>query len=332
MGPPQPAACAHLPYRHPLAAISTTVKTIKLTFLFILSLIKPVACVSQNWLPIGSEWTYTNSVFGQITGTNSFIITDTTSLLGQKVVTLKRRDTTCDLRPQIEYLYKNSDSLFYFENEVNEFRLLYDFGAQVGESYTIPLWQGIGNDSLWVKVDSIGKFNIGVKELRKYYVRYGYTGVPNSKSGPFDDDYVIIEDIGSLVNLFHMFENGWCDWIHNSELRCFIHPQFGTESFTTDRCSIPVSTPDLHVANSEVKAYPNPVSNTLTLEIIGNLPSRISLFTSHGLMVRTWESEDYEHSSQNIQISLKDLNDGLYLIQIENLFNKRIQYLKVIKV
>ncbi len=277
-------------------------------------------CSAQNWLPVGSEWTYTMSEWGRDAGTNLLRIEGTTHIHNQNVVILTRESLTCDERPSTEYLYKKNNKLFYYEKEIDDFRLLYDFGVGVDDYFYIPLWDGIrrqGRDTLYIRVDSIGSFSINNLKLKKYYFRADFDIPPVAQIGPHDRKRVIIEDIGNLVNLFHVVENGACDWYHMRDLICFKHPDHGWINIVNNGCNL---VGDVKIPSSDqlFKIYPNPVSNEISIEIINEIPEKITLYSLTGKTVRIWQKSNQISNKNKITLSISDISLGIYMLEIES--------------
>lgn len=79
------------------------------------------------------------------------------------------------------------------------------------------------------------------------------------------------------------------------------------------------------VINSEiVQIYPNPVNSVLTICVpdIKNVKSDIKIYSIHGMLMKTIKVD-----TENIQISVQDLNEGVYFIQYNSnnkFYNKKL--------
>jgi hypothetical protein len=156
------------------------------------------------------------------------------------------------------YMYNQNDSVFFWNDYVNRFDLLYDFSAVAGNSWEIGMPFGQlpdGDSTLTVLVDSIGYTVIADDTLKVWYITYNdYADWGNA----------IIEGIGSSCFLTP-------EWVlhesHICNLRCF-------ENATADYIFVDYPCDFVeHISAVEerpgifpVNLYPNPVADYVTLE------------------------------------------------------------------
>jgi hypothetical protein len=106
------------------------------------------------------------------------------------------------------YMYSKNDSVFEYYNQA--FHLLYNFGAQKGESITID------NLPMKMHIDSTGTININGHIQRVQYVTCT-DGMSFNFSGK------IIENIGNLTFMFPT-----TDFNYDGPLRCYNDPILGS--------------------------------------------------------------------------------------------------------
>ena len=109
-------------------------------FLFLILSIS-ISLSAQNWLSEGTIWHYNNSSWGRPAPTQIVEITGTTEILGKTCAVLERKLENCNQRPKIDYIHKENDSLFYYNENLNTFQLLYDFSPSFASFYI----EDIGN-------------------------------------------------------------------------------------------------------------------------------------------------------------------------------------------
>ena len=287
--------------------------------LFIFSFSIPLS--AQNWLPTGTTWHYNNSIWGRPAPTQIVEIIGTTEILGRTCAILERELTSCNQRPKVDYMYKENDSLFYYDGNLNTFQLLYDFSAQVGDITAIPLWEGMtrpfSNDTtLFIRIDSISTFLLDSLELKRFDVTYSFD--INNFSPSLASFY--IEDIGSFGNFFHRVENGFCDGFHVAGLRCFNTPGFDLLSYIgpMEECDLIISTEDEKgIPPSPLLLSPNPAYEKLNIS--GFSESSIvewNIYDLGGKLLLNGQEQLFENSSLNINIA--ELPASIYFLAIRN--------------
>lgn len=278
-------------------------------------------CMSQNWLPEGMIWHYTNMEFGLPANVSEMSIIGDTLIQGKSCSILQRNLTTCDNRPIFDYMYKSDDKLFYYDFVKETFQLLCDFSAGPGDVYSIPIWPGMENlsesDSLYVRVDSVRTAELSNTSLDYFYVSYGRVRADTIyyHTWPRGEYY---EDIGSAFSFFHFPENGFCDGLHSSRLRCLFHPDFGEDRFITgDAVCDSLSSNFNIVENDKIDVYPNPTRDQITIDTKENSDFTIEIFSIYGEKV---ESTSFNNQS-SISLLVDHLDSGIYLAIIRNLRN-----------
>ncbi|MBI1306998.1 MAG: hypothetical protein GC181_10390 [Bacteroidetes bacterium] len=265
----------------------------------------------QFWHPVGTQWTYTCNEYIWPAETNILTIVDTATIMDKQVSVLIRNYTTCDLRPDTEYFYKHNDSLLYWEQEAKEFRVLYNFGAQPGDTFEFKTWKGINHDSSRIVVDSIGWFLFDTLKLKKYYVRLESW---NHFSGNwYNGSHIIIEDIGCLSNLFLLAENGGCDVVQCTQLRCFTIPGKPTISFVNGECILDVR----KIKAESIEIYPNPAVEKLSIRFPIDQTETIIIRNATGKVIKSVRSKDItDFESEEFCISVSDLSPGIYHLSL----------------
>jgi hypothetical protein len=89
---------------------------------------------------------------------------------------------------------------------------------------------------------------------------------------------------------------------------------------------------NIGVSKPEIVAYPNPVTNQLTLKISTqeNIKGEISIFNSTGILIKQTGAEYFASGINTTQISFDELSEGLYLVKV-SLNGTKSSVLKVIK-
>lgn len=205
--------------------------------------------------------------------------------------------------PHPLYVYTQNDSVMFYSDFSGQFELLYNFGAQAGESWIIGgLNTTIGVDTLTVYVDSVGQWMIGGDTLKVQFVSYR----------PFYDwGFEIIEGVGNtgfLLPDFGLYEGG------PAGLRCYQDPN-NDYHFVTYPCDTVNGTSSTANIDSEVQisVFPNPVTANIHISISPNLVNcSFALWDPLGRLVR----ERVAMAGGTNKIDTYGLQPGVYLWQV----------------
>ena len=298
----------------------------KLLGLVLLIILNFTNLYCQGWLPIGTNWNYTNTTWGLKAGINNYEVIDEIEIKGKICSVIEKSNTSCDNRPLIEYLYKEDDKVFYYEESQDTFNLLYDFSLEEGDVFRIPRWESIRNgvaleDSIIYRIDSISEVNIGERKLKHFFIRSG--GYQN-ESLYFGESKLsikrnqIIEDIGSLSNLFVRVESGSCDGIHTDDLRCFTNPNYGLINFIdVEECDslITVSIKQEDKKN-KVEIYPTITKSHIQLKTYEYEEFNWHIIDLSGKIVKRGNIVNRKNIPTSIDLS--DLNSSIYILVLKN--------------
>lgn len=297
----------------------------KLYGLIILVIVNFTHLNCQEWLPIGTNWKYENFDMGGVFGINKYQIIDEVEIKGKLCSAIKKSNTSCDNRPIVEYLYKEANKIYYYEESQDTFNLLYDFSLKEGDIFRIPLWESISRDveledSIIYKIDSISEINIGERMFKHFFIRSGFyhneslyfnEANPNLKSAQ------IIENIGSLNNLFIRVEDGSCHRTHTSGLRCFSAPEYGLINFTdNEECDSLIVSITHETNKNRIKIFP-----TITIDQVQIETSESEVFNWYLTNLSgKIETRGVILNSKNItkRIDLSNLNSSMYILVLIN--------------
>lgn len=271
--------------------------------------------IGQTWAPLGAEWHYSYSSFWfegfvKISSVEDTIINNINCKKLEKENVIYNH-LTGEIDTNFlghEYMYADTNKVYIFISD--QFYTLYDFGANIGESWIIPRnddLQGICNDEGEVFVADTGHVYINGQFLRTIRVESSpdshWSFVPGDiieKIGP-GSAYMLPEP--TIVCVADVYEGG--------PLRCYEDDVFGIYSTGIyDDCDYLVSIPETEI--SEVKLYPNPCNELLNIDFPDNC---------HEFATRIFDVDGrqiYENSNCNtsIQINMAHLNPGVYILLI----------------
>ena len=220
---------------------------------------------------------------------------------------------------QPEFTYLSGDTVFWFKN--NQFHVLYNFGAQPGDTWDLGI-----DTNMWlcsssiVEVDTITTIILNENSYRCVHVR------PNVNSSYYLWGW-IIERFGSSNGYLFPMENN-CDSMIAVEFdeinfSCYKDTSFQLLNITNKDCEYffdLVNVPELII--NEISINPNPVIDYFNIDVQNNYQiENVSVFDMQGGLKCTYYTS---------KISLKEYKSGLYLIKIV-LTNGKIIYKKIIK-
>lgn len=182
------------------------------------------------------------------------------------------------------FLHQQGDSVLFYNPDLEDFELLYDFNAQPGFTWThtkvYPL--SMETATRQYRVDAVSTVVINGRTLRKLQV------ARSTESGfaPFAD---IVETIGSeyyLMYSFYLFAGSAFDATYPDGLRCYYDPAFGLYE-TGLAASCEALSADALSEPEGIRVFPNPVSDVLHIENLRPTALAFDLLDLHGRVLRS---------------------------------------------
>ena len=264
--------------------------------------------------PFGNEWYYEiQNENGSITYQYMYqagdtIIQDEPTHILVKINTLYDKDLHQDVTH--EYVYERDGKLYWWNKTLEEFTVLYDLGAQEGDSWVIK----VGTETLTMRVDDV---------LYTEYEGISYRVMRVSDpEGLFSGD--IVCGIGHLTSFFpeRLMDNG--DGVRVEGLRCYWVEDELVFKYGDEDCDAIYeelhgieeggpSTPSTGSGTAGTfTVYPNPTNGVLFVEtrLIASLPDQTYRITN--LVGQTVLSGNI--NAENQQINVSSLPQGMYFI------------------
>lgn len=215
-----------------------------------------------------------------------------------------------------EYLTQINDSVMIYSD--GEFKKLYDFSAEIGDTLLIP---GLGHYEEFTHGTAVvtGK---GFMEFEGESLRY--------------IDLKHLEDTPWQFSCYHNYDNGYntariCEKIGNisgyllpekyfivdddegGALRCYSDNETSI-TFSKEECDYVPQKDDVDEisASDIIKIYPNPTSNNITIELTEE-NNTIDIYDNIGKRVNSFQTDN-----KLINIDISDYPSGLYLFTINN--------------
>ena len=265
---------------------------------------------------IGNEWYYEiQNEDGSITyqylyQAGDTIVQDEPTHILVKINTLYDKDLHQDVTH--EYVYERDGKVYWWNKTLEEFTVLYDFGAEEGDSWTIK----VGTESLTMHVDAVEEIEYEGRTYRMLRV--------SDPEDLFSGN--IVCSIGHLTSFFpeRLMDNG--DGLRVEGLRCYWIEDNLVFKYGDEDCDAIYD--ELHGVEEDgpstgsraFAVYPNPTDDVLFVETRHgtSLPDQTYRITN--LMGQTVLSGNI--IAENQQINVSSLPEGMYFISIGDMTRK----------
>ena len=265
-----------------------------------------------NISSLGSEWYYEiQNENGSITYQHLQYAADTT-INHKDVKIIIRTNTLYDKGEHSEvtreYIYEDFGKVYWWNESIQDFTLLYNLGAQVGDEWVIE----VGEESIIMHVDAVEQYEYEGTTYRTLHV----SDANNLFSGE------IMSGIGHLTSFFPERLMTRDKGYRVTGLRCYWI--YGDLVFTVNRGDCDAIYAELHIGLDEPTAipfaiYPNPTNSVLTIQHsafnISNSSFRIT-----NLMGQTVQTGSLNAETQQIDVSA--LPQGMYFISVGEMTRK----------
>lgn len=287
-----------------------------------LILLTPLFSFGQYWAPTGAIWHYEQSDFSPPFNDDLIIYEsigdtilngDSTKVINKTFMRIN--PTLGDTTISEETIYEKFDSnrVYFYYQPANDFRLLYDFNATVGDSFLVFCRQSGTDSSVTVTVDSISSMIIGTDTLKVQYV----------SSNDFNNIcYIggtIIERIGWTGYMFP--QHSFVDPPGGGPLRCYQDPILGLyQRNTSIACDFITSVENHNITLSDFQLFPNPSNGKFEIK---------SSLVIENIILKDNLGRTIRHFKNDNKIDITDLNNGIYFLEF--LIDKRKTTRKIIK-
>ena len=259
---------------------------------------------------LNTEWYYEiQNENGSITYQHLECAADTT-INDKTVVIIIRTNTLYDKSQHTEvtreYVYEVNDVLYWWNKDLEEFTVLYDFNAEEGDEWEVS----VGEESITLHVDAVSEF-----------VYYGlpYRALTVSDEGNVFSGTIVC-GIGHLTSFFperlmtrgedYSVEGIRCCW-KNDEL-VFKMGNSDCDAIYNELHGIEEDGPS--TSSGTLTVYPNPTDGVLFVQTLRatSLPTETYRITN--LMGQTVQTGSLNAETQQINVS--DLPQGMYFITV----------------
>lgn len=273
---------------------------------------------AQKWCSPGAEWIY--KAWGLI-GEGVRIVTyeKDSLILNHTCQILKVKNIASWGSNKIEkiWTYSTIDTVFIYQSQFQEFKPLYMFNVEVGD--TIEFGTNITWSCSFTKVVTAkGNLILNGDTLRYYDVMLM----------DYNDEYInpiflkIVERFGALGAFMNPLYNCFTDPVFY-DLACYHDDIFGDKSFyNKELCEVSSSINILKDYNFEI--YPNPATKEISLVNAGD--EKVNMIEISDIK----GSKLISKRSYDNTINVADLSPGIYIIKIGTV-DEKVGYKKFIK-
>lgn len=273
---------------------------------------------AQEFAPIGATWTFNSYNWNppNFTGWDNYVSEKDTIINSISCKKIIGSGFLCSIRPKQEFLHKNNDSVFFWDEYFDKFQLLYDINAQAGDSWSIEIsdiYSAV--DSIVFKAISSEIKTYNSREFRTLNVEYSING-----NADYKINTTIYEGISEIELLIRIGEEvgfqSLCDGEGLNWLHCYTEPSTHYVFPTADACL--VSTNEISKSES-ITIYPNPTKNFISINAQAN---KLEVINISGETL-------FEDKNSN-QVNVESLTQGIYYLKI-TLQNGDIQFKRFLK-
>jgi len=275
--------------------------------------IVPLLSDSNAFAPLGALWHYTQFTLNP--GVVSFKTIESVSniiidgKLCKKLIEVERY-LTDTVQTKNHFMYEEDERVFFYAD--SSFHLLYDFGAEAGDTLILHYFATYNGEPLKMIIDSTDVIMVNEQERKIQYISCG-----DGILVEFGQE--VIEGLGNTYFMFPTYDGGL-----NGELRCYedelvglyLSPYNSMNFWNGEDCDEVIIGVDITEVEHEVKIFPNPVKHNFVIQIPAKDTKfcRIELYDSLGSLIRVLNDG---HGRSLMHFSTPNLSPGMYYIKVE---------------
>lgn len=298
------------------------------TTLFFFAVLFSASTYAQSWAPAGAKWHYSYIGFAsgyvEIANVGDTIIAGQTCQKLQKTFNgLQFGVTPMNYVFDTTYTYENNGIVYVLEQ--NQWKVLYNFNATVGEHWPIAPMPDFGSciQNSQLKVLATGTKVINAETLK--YLVVDFCNPDLSSQGIQD---TIIEKIGFTGS--YMLPADYClmslDGNEGGPFRCYSDNNFNTyKPFYDEVCDFIVSTDEL-AAVIQIELAPNPSNGVFEIKTEKQEPLDILVYNQAGVLV---SKHHFENPLANTTLQLTSQAKGIYFAHLSQGGQKGVKKLVV---
>jgi hypothetical protein len=262
---------------------------------------------AQEFAPTGAIWHYTQwTINPNLTSYKTIESIADTSINGiqcRKMIEVERYLDTTNVA--YHYMYSENDSVFFYAE--NDFHLLYDFGANAGDTIILDYFETGFGTPLQMIIDSTGTIMVSGQERKIQHITCGDGFV-------VEFGQYVIEGIGNTYFMFPTY-----DLTMNGPLRCyqddstdiFLNPFHGGYGWNHQDCEEIVTGIEETAEKERISIFPNPTKSVISVQNI-DMATAYTIFNMSGAVVIKGITSELN------EISMAELSKGIYFIELKN--------------
>lgn len=272
---------------------------------------------AQTWAPIGAKWWYDqissswplNTTYRTVEIVKDSMITGDSIKIAE--IFFHTKDTS--ILKERFFLKEDQGKIYYklgniteypLSIGINEFRLLYDFSANVADTITIKFPIKTLGDSISLVVDSISNIIINGKPHNKYYL----SPIDSINPSHLEFEGSFIENIGWTGYFFP--RSRIADPPTGGPLRCYSDTSIGLYKHSNRECEYLFTSVESLIENFDIRVTYHPIAKSLQI-YIENQEYSYRLIDFFGRVVL--HSKGFGLS----EINLNSISIGIYIVQIK---------------
>lgn len=278
----------------------------RITFLTIL-FVSTMQIHAQEFAPIGAIWHYTQGTLNpNVTSFKTFESISDTIINGsecKKIIEVERYLDTINIF--YHYMYSENDSVFFYA--ADEFQLLYDFGANTGDTIVLDYFITYDDNFLKMIIDSTGTIMINDQERKIQYITCGDGMV-------IEFGQHVIEGIGNTSFMFPTLDGSL-----DGPLRCYqdnntdlfqnpFHPIYGWNHEDCEEIITGIKETEIL---EKISVFPNPTKSSISIKNI-DIGTVYKIYNCNGIVLIKGKT------SESNEISIAALSNGIYFIELKN--------------
>lgn len=304
----------------------------------------------QVWIDEGAVWHYDYSNIGY-GGFYKYEYTGDTLIEGYNCQIISGRDYqfTSNQNGEIvlsgeygletRYTYVSGDTVFFWNKNEDKFFTLFDFGAEIGDTWTIAnerpnnwvIDPDTDSDTSKIEVIETGTININSNNYRYIKIKpvygslYGFEGTYVERFGNIDSTLNVFQDL--FPNFYDYSNSVMAEW-NMYKLKCFQDNSFALYNPTDQEdCEYYLTHLGVDVFEMDkVKCYPNPTTEFLIIENPYSESIIADIYDINGRLIDNAEI----NSTSKIELDISNYENGIYFIKIKtNISNGKT--IKIIK-
>jgi len=262
---------------------------------------------AQDFAPIGAIWHYTQSTINpELTSFKTIESVSDTTINGIKCRKLIEKERYMDVTNlYYHYMYSKNDSVFFFKD--SDFHLLYDFGANKGDTIVLDYFKTYDNKPLTMIIDSVGTVLVNSRERKVQYVTCGDGMV-------IEFGQQVIQGIGNTNFMFPFLEfsiNGPLRCYQDRNTALFLNPFYPYNDWNRIDCEQIITEIKEAKIENAIRIYPNPTDNDISI-------LNIDRHTEYKILDNMGKIIKKGLISETNKIDIKDFAKGIYFIELRN--------------